>query len=68
MSSSEHSQTAVPQKSAVDMSSEAISRRIRLVSELNQLGLSLAKAKPCPAPDAPAGRVSQPANPESKPE
>ncbi len=68
MSSSEHSQTAVPRKSDVDMSSEAISRRIRLVSELNQLGLSLAKAKPCPAPDVPADRVSQPANPESTPE
>ncbi len=35
--------------SKVDMSSEAISRRIRLISELNQLGLSLAKAKPYPA-------------------
>ncbi len=35
--------------SEVDMSSEAISRRLREVSELNQLGLSLAKAKPCPA-------------------
>lgn len=30
----------------VDMSSEAITRRIREASELNQLGLSLARAKP----------------------
>ncbi|MFM8214449.1 MAG: hypothetical protein ACKN82_07420 [Pirellula sp.] len=31
---------------AVDMSSSAISIRLREVSELHQLGLSLAKAKP----------------------
>jgi hypothetical protein len=31
---------------AVDMSSSAISTRLREVSELHQLGLSLAKAKP----------------------
>ena len=31
---------------AVDMSSSAISSRLREVSELHQLGLSLAKAKP----------------------
>lgn len=30
----------------VDMSSEAITRRLREASELNQLGLSLARAKP----------------------
>jgi hypothetical protein len=31
---------------AVDMTSSAISSRLREVSELHQLGLSLAKAKP----------------------
>ena len=36
---------------AVDMSSEAISSRLREVGDLNQLGLSLAKAKPCEAPN-----------------
>lgn len=34
----------------VDMSSEAIAQRIRDASELNALGLSLAKAKPCSSP------------------
>lgn len=34
----------------VDMSSQAIARRIREVGELNQLGLSLARAKPYVAP------------------
>ncbi len=34
----------------VDMSSEAIAQRIRDASELNELGLSLAKAKPCKSP------------------
>ena len=39
---------------AVDMSSTAISRRLREVSELHQLGLSLAKAKPMAnAPQSP---------------
>lgn len=32
----------------VDMSSEAIARRMREASEFNKLGRSLAKAKPCP--------------------
>lgn len=34
----------------VDMSSQAITIRLREVSELHQLGLSLSKAKPCAAP------------------
>ena len=34
----------------VDMSSEAITCRLRDAGELNQLGISLAKAKPCPPP------------------
>ena len=34
------------ESNAVDMSSSAISIRLREVSELHQLGLSLAKAKP----------------------
>lgn len=37
----------------VDMSSEAIAQRIRETSELNELGLSLAKAKPCSPPYGP---------------
>ena len=37
----------------VDMSSEAIAQRIRDASELNALGLSLAKAKPCRSPYGP---------------
>lgn len=64
MESSEHSPSATA-GSAVDMSSEAISRRIRLVSELNQLGLSLAKAKPCPAPEVPVDGAFQRANSEN---
>ena len=36
----------------VNMSSEAITSRIREVGELNQLGLSLARAKPCPTPQS----------------
>lgn len=35
---------------AVDMSSSAISSRLREVSDLHQLGLSLAKAKPMAIP------------------
>jgi|JI7StandDraft_1071085.scaffolds.fasta_scaffold789971_1 hypothetical protein len=34
----------------VNMSSEAIDRKLREVGELNQLGLSLARAKLCPLP------------------
>ena len=34
----------------VEMSSEAIDRRLREAGELNQLGLSLARAKLCPLP------------------
>lgn len=34
----------------VDMSSEAIACRLRDVGELNELGLSLASAKPCHSP------------------
>jgi hypothetical protein len=37
----------------IDMSSEAIDRRLREAGELNQLGLSLAKAKPYPPPKEP---------------
>ncbi len=36
----------------VNMSSEAITSRLREVGELNQLGLSLARAKPCPTPQS----------------
>jgi len=36
----------------VDMSSQAITIRLREVSELHQLGLSLSKAKPCASPDS----------------
>ena len=35
---------------AVNMSSESISRRLRVAGELNELGISLSKAKPCPPP------------------
>jgi hypothetical protein len=46
--------TPYPKSNAVDMSSTAISSRLREVSELHQLGLSLAKAKPMAhAPQAP---------------
>lgn len=65
MSSSEHSPSAATAGPVVDMSCEAISRRIRLVSELNQLGLSLAKAKPYPAPKVPVDGVFQQANSEN---
>ena len=68
MRSSEHSPSAATEGSAVDMSSEAITRRIRLVSELNQLGLSLAKAKPCPAPEAPVDGAFQRDNSANAPE
>lgn len=44
----------------VDMSSEAIASRIREVGELYELGVSLAKAKPCPKPDQPNGKQSNP--------
>lgn len=36
----------IQKSNVVDMSSSAISSRLREVSELHQLGLSLAKAKP----------------------
>ncbi len=36
----------------VDMSSVAITIRLREAGELNQLGVSLARAKPCPPPNA----------------
>jgi hypothetical protein len=40
-----------PQRAfVVDMSSEAITSRLREVGELCQLGTSLARAKPCAAP------------------
>ena len=40
-----------PQRAfAVDMSSEAITSRLREVGELCQLGTSLARAKPCSPP------------------
>jgi hypothetical protein len=35
---------------AVDMSGEAIAQRLREAAELNELGLSLARAKPIPSP------------------
>jgi hypothetical protein len=46
----------------VDMSSEAITQRLREVGELHQLGMSLARAKPCePQPSAaPLDQTRQP--------
>ncbi len=44
--SSELNDKPFSDSNAVDMSSSAISTRLREVSELHQLGLSLAKAKP----------------------
>lgn len=43
-------QNSVLRSMDVDMSSEAIAQRIRDASELNGLGLSLAKTKPCISP------------------
>ena len=39
---------------AVDMSSEAIAQRLREAAELNELGLSLARAKPIRSPSGQA--------------
>ena len=44
--SSELNDKPFSDSNVVDMSSSAISNRLREVSELHQLGLSLAKAKP----------------------
>jgi len=53
MSNSETSSPKPQTAFAVDMSSEAITSRLREVGELNQLGLSLAKAKLYPIPSEP---------------
>ena len=50
MNESENSRERLLRTIAVDMSSEAITSRLREVGELCQLGTSLAKAKPCPPP------------------
>lgn len=50
MSKRETIRSKLQKDSEVDMSSEAITSRLREVGELNQLGMSLAKAKPFPAP------------------
>jgi len=54
MSNSDTSSSNPQRAFVVDMSSEAIASRLREVGELNQLGLSLAKAKPCSKPSDPA--------------
>ncbi len=50
MKNSTSNNALAPKNCPVEMSSEAITRRIREVSELNQLGLSLVKATPMKAP------------------
>ena len=50
MGNSESSHPKPERAFAVNMSSEAIASRLREVGELNQLGKSLSKAKPCPPP------------------
>ena len=45
MSKNEISQSRLVRSIPVEMTSEAITRRLREASELNQLGLSLSKAK-----------------------
>lgn len=47
MSESQTGQKKLTRAIDVDMSSQAISNRLREVSELHQLGISLAKARPC---------------------
>jgi hypothetical protein len=49
--SSELNDQPFSDSNAVDMSSSAISIRLREVSELHQLGMSLAKAKPMANPN-----------------
>ncbi len=50
MNKSETSRLKPHRDFEVNMSSEAITSRLREVGELNQLGMSLAKAKPYPPP------------------
>ena len=50
MNKSETSRLKPHRDFEVNMSSEAITSRLREVGELNQLGMSLAKAKPCSPP------------------
>jgi hypothetical protein len=60
MSKDQTSQSRLVRSIEVEMTSEAITRRLREASELNQLGLSLAKAKritPDPAPTVPEPTV-----------
>ncbi|MCC7337303.1 MAG: hypothetical protein IT422_19615 [Pirellulaceae bacterium] len=50
MSNSEPNRPNPKSALAVDMSSEAIAQRLREAAELNELGLSLARAKPIRSP------------------
>ena len=50
MSNSERNRPNPKRAFAVDMSSEAIALRLRDAAELNELGLSLAKATPIRSP------------------
>jgi hypothetical protein len=64
MSNRENGPEKLRRTIAVDMSSEAITQRLREVGELHQLGMSLARAKPCepqpsPAPSAPPQQSMQ---------
>lgn len=51
----------------VDMSSKAIDARMREVSQLRKLGLSIAKAKRIPAPPLPAANSAREEHRESSP-
>jgi hypothetical protein len=58
MSNCECSHPNLKRAIAVNMSSEAIAQRLREAAELNELGLSLAKAKPIRSPSGqPLGDV-----------
>ena len=47
----ENSKPTPTRSVVVDMSSQAIASRLREVSELYELGMSLARAKPCMPPN-----------------